>query len=257
MTGCRGVSVLKYFKTSEIARAVGVHPNTVRLYEEWGLLQPVPRNSKGYRLFTGRHMEQMRLARIALRCEFVEGNIRELATGIVKTAAQGSLEEALEEAFAYSEHIKNERAKAEEALEIIQKWIEGSLEYDMGVFCKRIEVAKLLGVSIDVLRNWERNGLAEIPRNQGNGYRVYGSKEITRLKVIRTLRAANYSMMAIFRMMKHIDMGRTEDFKSIIDAPQPEEDIVSAADRWISTLSETEQDAQELILQLRKMLSSE
>ena len=109
-----------YYKTSEIAKAVGVHPNTVRLYEEWGFLQPVPRNDKGYRLFTQVHLEQMKLARIALRCEFVEGNIRERATVVVKTAAQGNLEQALEEAYSYQQHIGSEQDKAKEALALIQ-----------------------------------------------------------------------------------------------------------------------------------------
>lgn len=42
----------RYLRTSDIAKAVGVHPNTVRLYEEWGFLPPIPRNLSGYRLFT-------------------------------------------------------------------------------------------------------------------------------------------------------------------------------------------------------------
>jgi DNA-binding transcriptional MerR regulator len=44
-------------RTSDISRAVGVHPNTVRLYETWGLLPPIPRSSSGYRLFTEQHLE--------------------------------------------------------------------------------------------------------------------------------------------------------------------------------------------------------
>ena len=54
-----------YLHTSDIARAVGVHPNTVRLYEEWGFLPPIPRSPRGYRLFTEDHLDQMRLARTA------------------------------------------------------------------------------------------------------------------------------------------------------------------------------------------------
>jgi DNA-binding transcriptional MerR regulator len=54
-------------RTSEIAKAVGVHPNTVRLYEEWGFLPPVRRNASGYRLFTEAHLDQMRLAWTARR----------------------------------------------------------------------------------------------------------------------------------------------------------------------------------------------
>ena len=54
---------VRYYRTSEIANAVHVHPNTVRLYEEWGLLMPVPRDENGYRRYSQAHLEQMRLAR--------------------------------------------------------------------------------------------------------------------------------------------------------------------------------------------------
>jgi hypothetical protein len=37
----------RYLRTSDIAEAVGVHPNTVRLYEEWGFLPPIPRGPAG------------------------------------------------------------------------------------------------------------------------------------------------------------------------------------------------------------------
>jgi hypothetical protein len=37
------MNIMKYLKTSQIAKAAGVHPNTVRLYEQWGLLMPVDR----------------------------------------------------------------------------------------------------------------------------------------------------------------------------------------------------------------------
>jgi GntR family transcriptional regulator/MocR family aminotransferase len=56
----------RYMRTSDIAKAVGVHPNTVRLYEEWGFLPPIPRSPSGYRQFTQAHLDQMRLARTAL-----------------------------------------------------------------------------------------------------------------------------------------------------------------------------------------------
>ena len=245
---------MKYYKTSEIAKLVGVHPNTVRLYEEWGLLQPVARNDKGYRLYTEKHLDQMSLARIALRCEFIEGDIRKLATSIVKTAAEGEHQKALHETYSYLDHIKGEYNKAVESLGLINKWINGELEEYIGSYINRREAARLLDVSIDVLRNWERNGLIEIPRNSENRYRVYGSREINRLKIIRTLRKANYSMMAIFRMLKHIDMGNIDNLREVIDTPNPQEDIVSAADRWISTLAETQGDVLELIEKLKEII---
>src|SRR4030042_7095715 len=157
---------LKYYKTSEIAKAAGVHPNTVRVYEDWGLLQPVRRGKNNYRLYTPAHMEQMRLARIALRRGFEEGGIRKLALSIIKTAAGGNLKNALDEANDYLVHIRNKTSRAEEALIILQKWMnEKSQPGNGNISLGRGDAARLLCVSIDSLRNWERNGLLTVPRN--------------------------------------------------------------------------------------------
>jgi DNA-binding transcriptional MerR regulator len=47
---------MKYLRTSDLAKAVGVHPNTVRRYVDRGLLPPVERSPSGYRRFTQRHL---------------------------------------------------------------------------------------------------------------------------------------------------------------------------------------------------------
>jgi DNA-binding transcriptional MerR regulator len=248
---------LKHYKTSEIAAAAGVHPNTVRLYENLGLLQPVRRGNNNYRLYTLAHKEQMCLARLALKSACVEGNLRKLAISIIKTAAKGTLRLALEEACDYLTHIKNEQSNAAEALAILRKWMNKKYEPDAtDIFLGRGDTSMLLGVSIDVLRNWERNGLLNVPRNSKNGYRVYGQKEVDRAKVIRTLRKANYSMMAILRMLKSVDTNsRENEILKIVSTPQPDEDMVYATDHWILTLSETEKNAKELITQIKKMLN--
>jgi DNA-binding transcriptional MerR regulator len=249
------IAELKYYKTSEIAEAAGVHPNTVRLYENLGLLQPVRRGNNNYRLYTQAHLEQMRLARIALKSACVEGNIRKLAISIIKTAAKGTLRLALEEAYDYMAHIKNEQSKAAEALAILHKWKNKKNEpVAMDIFLGRGDTSRLLGVSIDALRNWERNGLLNVPRNSENRYRIYRLKEIDRAKVIRTLRAANYSMIAILRMLKSLDTnGRETEILKIVSTPQPDEDMAYATDRWILTLSEIEKNTKELIIQIKRM----
>ena len=53
----------------------GVHVNTVRLYESYGLI-PVPqRLPNGYRVFTDRHVEQFKLARAALLVEVLQKDV--------------------------------------------------------------------------------------------------------------------------------------------------------------------------------------
>jgi Trp operon repressor len=87
---------------------------------------------------------------------------------------------------------------------------------------------------------------------------MYGQKEIDRAKVIRTLRMANYSMMAILRMLKDIDtQNRENEILKIISTPQPDEDMVYATDRWILTLYETEKNAKELITRVKRMINNE
>lgn len=56
---------------------------------------------------------------------------------------------------------------------------------------KRKEVSRHLDISVDTLRNWELNGLITVKRKD-NGYRVYSGEDVRRLKIIRSLRLANY-----------------------------------------------------------------
>ena len=53
-----------------------------------------------------------------------------------------------------------------------------------------------------------------------------------RLRVIRMLLRAGYSMMAILRMLLQLDRGA--DPRQALDTPHPDEDVYTAADRWLS-----------------------
>ena len=55
---------MRYLRTSELARAAGAHPNTVRRYAERGWLPPVTRAANGYRLFTQHHLDCLRVAKL-------------------------------------------------------------------------------------------------------------------------------------------------------------------------------------------------
>ncbi len=245
----------RYLRTSEIARAIGVHPNTVRLYEEWGFLPPVRRNASGYRLFTTAHLDQMRLARMALHGPWPGTDIRRSALALVRQAAQGDLGGALEQAYQHLALVQAERAQAEAAAQLLERWAQGTAADATNRPMQIGEAARLLSVTIDMLRNWERNGLIAVPRDPRNGYRLYGAAEIGRLRVIRTLLRAGYSTMAILRMLLHLDRGQAGDLRQVLDTPPPDEDIVYAADRWLSTLAGQEQRARDLIGQLEAMIA--
>ena len=241
-------------RTSDVAKAVGVHPNTVRLYEEWGFLPPIPRSPSGYRMFTEAHVDQMRLARTAFRGPWPGRNIRQSALALVRRAAAGDLGGALEQAYSHLALVQAERAQAEAAAELLERWAQGTAADATAEPLWIGAAARLLGVTTDVLRNWERDGLIKVPRDPRNGYRLYGAAEIGRLRVIRMLRRAGYSTMAILRMLLQLEKNQGGDLRQALDTPRPDEDVYSAADRWLSTLAALEQRAMDIIALLEDMI---
>lgn len=240
------------YKTAQIAKLIGVHPNTIRFYEEMRLLPAVPRTESGYRIFNDRHLKQLRLLRTAFRAEIISDRLRQEAYEIVKISASDNINEAYQRTKKYLEHLRDEKVRAEEAISITLGIIEHTgTSHETVVFNNRHKAAELLGISIDVLRNWERNGLIQVSSN-ANGSKKYGLKEINRLKIIRTLRNAHYSMMSILRMLNRLDQGY-RNIREVIDTPDQEEDIVCAADRYITALSMADKDAQEMLHMLDSM----
>ncbi len=241
-----GWCLITVYKTSQVAKIIGVHPNTIRFYEEMALLPTIPREPNGYRVFTDKHILQLRLLRAAFRAEIISGRLRSEAYEIVKTAAADDIMGAYLKTQGYYEHLKEEALSAEEAIKIVTDIIMDSQKSEEVIsVSKRKDVACHIGVTADILRDWERNGLIAVPRDV-NGYRKYGTREINRLKIIRTLRNAHYSMMAILRMLKRMDSGEMNIRKSI-DTPGQDEDIISAADRYITALQMAQIDALDML----------
>jgi DNA-binding transcriptional MerR regulator len=242
----------KSLRTHELAAAVGVHVNTVRLYEAWGFLAPVPRSAAGYRLYTRDHLEQLRLARLALQWPYPGG--KQVVLDLVAAAVAGDLGMAMELAYLYLANVRRERTLAEAAIEFLERWARGQVLDTSRRTMTIAQVADHLGVTVDQLRNWERNGLLTVPRDPITGYRLYGAREIGRLRVVRMLRQGGYSVMAILRMFQRFDAGQIELLREALDTPPEDEDIQTVADRWLTTLGAQEQRAQAVIKQVATMI---
>ncbi len=258
--GLMGAMPFNRLSTAKVAKAAGCHPNTVRLYEQIGFIAPVPRSPKGYRLYTEAHLDQMRLARKGMEGGWPGYNIRRSITALIHLAAGQDYARAFEHACQHLEVVRAEQAQAEAAAEFLHHWVQGSSQTGVGPGLQIREVAQLLDISVDRLRNWERSGLVSVPRNPNNRYRQYHAPQIGRLRVIRLLRQVGYSPMAILRMLLQLDQGAISDLNSAeelrhaLDTPRPDEDVYSAADHWLSTLAEQEQRAHELIALTAEML---
>lgn len=248
---------MKHLSTSQLAKAVGVHPNTVRRYEEKGFLPPARRSPSGYRRFTGRHLDCLRLTRLVFSDLFPGKAIYESGLHMIHVTAGGDLGGALELAYHHLALVQSERAQAEAAVSLLERWALGAPADATSQALTIGQAARLLGVSIDILRSWDRNGLIEIPRDPSNRYRRYGAAELSRLRVIRMLSRAGYSTGAILRMLIQLDRGETTDLRSALDTPRPDEDVYLASDRWLTALSEHEQRARQIIALIEEMIQKE
>lgn len=242
------------YKTAEIAKIIGIHPNTVRLYEKYQLISKPERAANGYRIFTELDVEQFKLARTLLKVEVLQNGLRKKAVEIIKAAAARDYNAAILLTKKYLLQIRTERQNAEEAIEIVKETLQGHTEQEVltPVHLTRKQAAEYLHITTDTLRNWELNGLMAIKRRE-NGYRIYTAEDLMRLKIIRSLRCANYSLTAILRMLSALSKDPCADIKQVIETPGPDDDIITVCDRLQSSLLDAEQNALIVWKQLRNM----
>ncbi len=105
---------MNYLSTSQLARAAGVHPNTVRRYAARGIIPPVKRNpANGYRRFTVFHLDCLRLACQVYGGQYPGKGIYQSGQVVVATAVSQDLGGALELAYNHLVLVQSERAQAD------------------------------------------------------------------------------------------------------------------------------------------------
>ena len=160
----KGVSTIdKTYKTSEVAKLIGIHSNTVRMYEDLELISKPIRKDNGYRVFTDLHIYQLKVARKIFEVEVLQNGLRKKAIAIVKMLAKQDFDGAIILTKQYIKSIKKEIDNANEAVDIAGKLIN-RLNHEKDFNLKRKEVSELLGISMDTLRNWEMNGFVKLLR---------------------------------------------------------------------------------------------
>lgn len=239
------------YKTAEVAAIIGIHPNTVRLYEKLKLIPKPERLANGYRVFTEFHVMQCKLVRIAFQVEILQNGLRKKIAKMVTVAATKDFDTAITLTRDYLKQLQQERNHAEEAIDIV-KTILTDNRSENTQYLKRKEVSEILEISIDTLRNWEMNGLLTVKR-KNNGYRIYTDEDIQRLKIIRSLRCANYSLEAILRLLQQLSQNPNTDIRAALNTPKQTDDIISVCDRLIVSLLSAEKNANTLLQILEEM----
>lgn len=239
------------YRTAEIAAAAGIHPNTVRLYEKLGFIPRPERKPNGYRVFTSFHLQQLMLARKAFQIEVLRNGLRKKMVSVVRLSADRRFDEAIALAQEYLDGLAQERRRAEEAVQTARDILSGAGR-DGRLSMKRREAAQYLGVTMDTLRNWEMNGLLTVKRRE-NGYRVYTDEDVQRLRIIRALRCAGYSLASILRMLGQLSRNPETDIGAALNTPGQSEEIVSVCDRLLLSLTAAQSNAQSIVEMLLDM----
>ena len=245
----------KTYLTSEVAKIIGVHPNTVRLYEQVGFITKPHYRKNGYREFTELQIDQMKLGRIALKSELIQNGLRKKEVQIVKLSAQKKWQEAINETKNYIEMLKHEKFNTQEAIKITKEILSDVKPIEEPIELTRKQAAEYLGLTVDKIRNWELNGLIKINRRK-NGYRVYNNNDLRMLKIIRALRCANYSLMSILRLVDNLKESNKIDVEKILNTPGANETIetnINVCDRLLHSLDVAEEYAYIMLSMLIEM----
>ena len=130
---------------------------------------------------------------------------------------------------------------------------------------KTAQVAQMIGIHPNTVRLYEELKLIPKParrangyrvftgKRQNNGYRVYTDEDIRRLKIIRSLRCANYSLEAILRLLRQLSQNPDTDVRATLNTPKQSADIISVCDRLIISLSEAWKNACKVLDMLQDM----
>lgn len=233
---------MNVFTTKQIANQVGVHPNTVRLYEKWRYISPVKRKSNGYRIYTEKHLEEMIIARIAFPGPYPV-NSKSLFK-MINAYINENYTAALNFAKSYKESVIDEQERSKEVLRILDQWHKGQYGTDKIIAVSRKSFASVNQVSVETIRTWERNGLYE-PEVNTSRYKKYSEFDFEKVQIIRMLRKRGFSIASLAQVFNNKNK---ETLPSIfLEKIYINKESVSEADEWLSHIEEHIRRSEELI----------
>ena len=96
------------------------------------------------------------------------------------------------------------------------------------------------------IRNWERNGLINrgVKRYER---RIYLAMDIERMKLIDLMLQIGFSMSCIKRFFVLYDMGNAKKAVESIKSAPNDDDILTAADHWITMLNLHEEHSKQIL----------
>ncbi|WP_084278803.1 MerR family transcriptional regulator [Anoxybacteroides tepidamans] len=185
----------------DIARKLNISTSALRHYESWGLVPPPERKANGYRIYTETHVAYFECIRA-----MYPGFGMELIRKIMPLLHENKITEALWLVNEAQANLYHEKQRAEQVLKALKMGDSDEfLPKKKQAWFTIGEVAKVVGVPSSTLRHWEKEGMVIPKRDKENGYRKYSRADIRKLLIIRTLRAAVYSLDTVKEMIAEFD----------------------------------------------------
>ncbi|SKC84601.1 helix-turn-helix domain-containing protein [Maledivibacter halophilus] len=116
----------------------------------------------------------------------------------------------------------------------------------------RKKVAEYLGVTVEAVRNWERNSLIVSDGIGGKGETLYSSDDLGRICAICMLLQVGYSIASIHRSISMYDKGHAELVAFTLNNPEYH-NLISVGDHWLYELNKLMKAAQEIPLIIDEM----
>ena len=233
---------MKKYRSLEIAKMFELHPNTIRMYEENGFISKTKRQPNNYRIFTDKHVLQMKICRYVYGVAFTNHHIRSAGNKLLKAVGDDKLILSRRYLKKYIYAIQNEIDIAERALNSFDDFVNCEKILDDDKTYTRSEIAEMFDITKEAVRNWERNDLVSSRISEISGKIIFNSNEVNRIRIIYMLRQCGYSISAIHRCLLIYDKGDSKLSKEAL-INTAENEILSAGDRWIIELNKVMKSA--------------
>ncbi|MGM0640859.1 MAG: MerR family transcriptional regulator [Thermotogota bacterium] len=227
---------MKTYQTSELAKKLNIHANTVRFYEKIKFISPVKREKNNYRIFTEKHYFQIKIIKLLYKDGWFGKELRKTANNIIFSMVDWDIDSAIKNVKIHQASLKKELRKAKNTVEILDLWSNDEKKEDNTKTYSYEETSILIGVSKESIRNWERNKLLEIPRKGKNNERYFTEKEIERLKIIYMLRKSKFTISSIFRSMQAYENGLKGKISDELKDDTEEKILIITGDNWVLNL---------------------
>ncbi len=240
----------KIYNAIDLAKMFCIHSNTIRLYEKLGFISKAERNTNNYRMFEELHILQINVCRCIFGYPFTNKRIRNAGNEIMWAIAKKQLDTALQCTDYYIKIINQEITTAQNAAQMLRNWINPSSDKESSLKkgkLSRKDVANYLGVTVESIRNWERNDLIASDGIGEKGETLYSDGDLGKMCIISMLLQAGYSIASIHRSISTYNKGHNELSISILNNPN-HEDLVSVGDRWLYELNKLMKAAQKIPL---------